>query len=283
MKKRTQVIFYFFIGVLALPILVLFLKLFSELWSLCIPQWISWIIWEKTLFSDAIFAITGLIILGYTFFTWRTIVELRRGQNLNTLANLTKYYDAIRKTRSKVFTDKEVTNEDRTRLSNFLDGFAHITFKLPDEDKGLVIERWSETLIRCWIRLSKFVNAKRPHSMGRDYCFFEWLAGMSFDYHAKSFEREKIHFYDFEGDRFRSTEIWEYYEEAGERGFCLTEKAGNKTDRSEKVIFLAPQQIYDEHIKKWEPIKYRKEVKPKNKSRQGQGGERGTYDSKTVR
>jgi len=76
---------------------------------------------------------------------------------------------------------------------------------------------------------------------------------MSFDYHAESFERKEIHFYNFEGDGFRSTEIWEFYEKAGERGFCLAEREGNKTDKSEKVIFLAPKEIYEKHIKEWKP------------------------------
>jgi heme/copper-type cytochrome/quinol oxidase subunit 2 len=144
--------------------------------------------------QDFIYALTGIIILFYTIITWQTLSQLRRSQSLNTLSDLTHYYNQISRARINIFTKQdinvieEVAESDLTKFSNFLDGFGHITYRLPFEDQNIVIERWAETFIRSWIRLSKFIEMKRPDSIIRDYPFFQWLASKSFEFHRKNYQ-----------------------------------------------------------------------------------------------
>jgi hypothetical protein len=251
MRTIRIIISILFIILLSLPVVILCIRLLGNLSELCFPQWISWITSERNLFPDSIFAITALIVLGYTFYTWKTVVELRTSQNLNTLGNLTRYYDDIRDVRSKIFRNSGVTNEERTRLCNFLDGFGHITYKLAERDQDMVIGRWSETLIRSWIRLGKFVEKKRKKSIGRDYCFFEWLASKSFDYHKNNFSSQKIHFYEFQGEEdFDSIEAWELHDEGGAREFRLIPEGTKvKEDQDRKITFLNPKEVEKKYLR----------------------------------
>jgi hypothetical protein len=226
-----------------LPIARLFSKWIPQITYLCFSQWISWNLPESNIFSDAIYAGTALVILAYTVVTWLTFRQIRTSQNLNTLASLTTYYDRMRAVRSKIFKNREVTESDATALSNFLDGFGHITIRLHHDDQDIVIERWAETFVRCWIRLSRFVYDKRPHSIGRDYCFFEWLASKGFDFHTKYFSGQNILFFEFGDQGFSDKEIWEYYKEKRERGFKLKEG-------KEKVAFLKPKEVEKKFIEK---------------------------------
>jgi hypothetical protein len=121
----------------------------------------------------------------------------RMNQNFKFFMDLTLKFDEIGKARSNVLVGKD-NFEDRTKLCFYLDTIGHLTYRLIKQDERqmeMALEHWAENYIRYWIRLEEFVNEKRKNSIGRDYCYFEWLAYRSFEFHKCRFPSLNIKFY----------------------------------------------------------------------------------------
>jgi hypothetical protein len=180
-----------------------------------------------TLFSDAIFAITALTILGGTYFAWRQLKQSRTGQSLKTLSDLNQIYSepGITEIRARIFQKKQVYFSEFTKFSNFLDGVGHMVFHLPDDDQKIALEQWAETFVRCWIRMGELVYQKRPISIGRDYVYFEWLASKSRELMKETIGGNgiKISFYEFTNLGYKTLETYKYHEKGfvDENGNCL--------------------------------------------------------------
>lgn len=129
---------------------------------------------EPQTLTDAVLAITVFAI----YLAWRQLRASRTAQNLSTLSHLNELYanDTITAIRSSLFAGRPVSLSEVSKCCSLLDTVGHIVFQLPDDDREIACEQWSETFMRCWIILREFVYAKRPVSIGRDYVYFEWLA-----------------------------------------------------------------------------------------------------------
>ncbi len=167
--------------------------------------------------QNGIVLATGLVILLYTIETRKlrkatdkTLIEMtnqtelsRRSQILNTLISLTNYYNRFSGVRGRLFRDEKISFSECTKFCSLLDEVGQIVYELHDKDQEIAISQWNETFIRCWIKLNKFVQKKRPHSVGRDYAYFEWLANKSReDIQTKFSKKFKINFYKCQESEF---------------------------------------------------------------------------------
>lgn len=164
----------------------------------CFWQALSWLPREHQLFTDAILALTAFVI----YFAWLQLRASRTAQNLSILSHLNELYiePKIMNIRERLFQGKPVCFSDINKFCNFLDQVGHIVFRLPDDEQEIAYERWSETFIRCWIRLREFVYTKRLISIGRDYVYFEWLASRCRESMIERFNKNEINikFYEFQ-------------------------------------------------------------------------------------
>lgn len=148
-------------------------------------------------FQTIILGATAIIIYQYTHEMTIQNELSRMNQNFKFFMDLTLKFDEIGKARSNVLVGKD-NFEDRTKLCFYLDTIGHLTYRLIKQDERqmeMALEHWAENYIRYWIRLEEFVNEKRKNSIGRDYCYFEWLAYRSFEFHKYRFPSLNIKFY----------------------------------------------------------------------------------------
>lgn len=177
------------------------------------------------------------------------IGQLRKSQNLKTLVDLINIYNGneFNDIRARLFRNEEICFSEGFRLCNLLDEIGHITYELPKKDQKIAIEQWAETFIRCWIRLSELVKAKRPRSIGRDYAYFEWLASKSNVFHENNFQNNNIKFYN---DKLEVTESYIL-----DKNGLQWANSGNKleeqitAERKQKIDFRTPEIVELELIK----------------------------------
>lgn len=166
---------------------------FGLLWGFCLIKSQIFILAIQTI----ILGVTAIIIYQYTSEMKRQNELSRMNQNFKFLMDLAIKFDEIGEARSNVLVGKD-NFEDRTKLCFYLDTIGHLIYQLIKQDKkqmDVALGHFAENYIRYWIRLEEFVNEKRKHSVGRDYCHFEWLAYRSFKFHKDRFPSLKIKFY----------------------------------------------------------------------------------------
>jgi len=202
MNKKTHTVRWIFLFLL---LLIICLHLYNKFFPCN---------WGKVSSNDIVLIATAGAILFYAFDTNRIRKQSALNQNLQFMSELIKSYDSMRQEFLDIYLGDPRLFMTRdfakcAKMSNFVDGVGQIIFHLSETEQNIALERWAEIYIRLWIRLKDFVYGKRWLSITRDYCYFEWLACRSLEFHDERFRDMDIHFYKYKllKEKYETTDI----------------------------------------------------------------------------